>query len=106
MQQEQWCPEPGGPRVYHHLAGVERLLGELLVTTLPRRHSGGSGTPNDFEAPTVDLATIGRSPGRPACVVENGVGLGFYPFVFGLVRTVAIPTQEPPPCPRKPSCAS
>ena len=70
----------GGPRIYHHLAGVERLLDELLVTTHPRRHSGVSGTPNDFEAPTVDLATTGRSPGRPARVVENGVGLGFQPL--------------------------
>jgi len=67
----------GGPCIDHYLAGVEQLLDELLVTTHARRHSGVSGIPNGFEAPTVDLATTGRSPGRPARVVENGVGLGF-----------------------------
>ncbi len=65
----------GGPRIDHHLGGVERLLGELLVTTHPRRHTGGLGhterprgshsRPGDHWAMTRPAGARGRERCRP-----------------------------------------
>ena len=70
----------GGPRIDHHLAGVERLLDELLVTTHPRRHTGASGAPDDSTLPRSTWRLLGDHQAEPTRVVENGVGLGFQPL--------------------------
>ena len=87
----------GGPRIDHHLAGVGPLLDELFVTTHPRRHIRGLGHTGRLDAPTVDAGDFwaitrpadarGRERCRPRVLA----------LVFGLVRTVAIPTQESTP---------
>jgi hypothetical protein len=88
-------------------AGVSKIIRVTSRSHPPPTLSAFAGGQVDEGRIFVDTINgrLRGSPDRPARVVENRVGLGFWPL-FGLVRTVAIPTQELPSCPRKLSCAS